>query len=265
MEPKDLFTVKVLGSGTSVGVPVIGCECRVCRSSDSRDNRLRSSVLISTASGNILIDATPDFRQQALSNSITQLSAILITHTHADHIFFFFFVRPINFIHNTSIPLYLNQESKIQIEQTFNYIFKSNDKYEGGGLPNLSLNIIEEEKFNLLGLEIIPLPIMHGKWKILGFRIGDFAYLTDCSMIPEATYELLRNLKVLMIDGLRYTPHPTHFTINDSIAEVEKIKPLKAYITHINHEIAHEEGNDYIRKNTNYDVELAYDGLLIEI
>ncbi|MBZ0202248.1 MAG: MBL fold metallo-hydrolase, partial [Ignavibacteria bacterium] len=209
--------VTILGSGTSKGIPIIGCTCPACTSTNSKDKRLRVSVFIETATLinnkplKILIDTSPDFRQQMLSNGFTDVDAVLFTHYHADHLMGLDDISQINFAQRKRVPLYANLETADKIKQTFNYIFNENT-FKGGGLPQVSLNIIDLNPFDIMGEKIIPLEYMHGPTKVFGYRIGNFAYMTDCSFIPESEFSKLTDLKVLVLDALRYKPHETHFS-----------------------------------------------------
>ena len=252
--------ITVLGSGTSVGVPTIGCDCKVCTSEDSRDKRLRPSILIRYDGHGVLIDTTPDFRQQALRAKISRLDAILFTHSHADHIMGLDDVRPFNFRQRSVIPIYGSEDTLEAIKNSFHYIFRDNT----GALtsiPKLDPNTLTGESFDLFGLPITPIPVLHGKATIYGFRFGDAAYLTDHSEIPESSLELLQGLDVLFLDALRYKPHPTHSTVERSLEYVEMLRPRRAYFTHICHDLQHKRVESLLPPN----VRLAYDGLGITV
>lgn len=255
--------ITVLGSGTSVGVPTIGCSCAVCRSDDPRDKRLRPSVLISyDADGrrrNVLVDTTPDFRQQALRAGFTDLDAILYTHSHADHIMGLDDVRPFNYGRRERIPAYGRPETIDVLERIFPYAFIEAETHPGG-LPRVTAHRIEAGPVRLHGLEFIPVPVWHGKKLIVGFRFGQAAYVTDQSDIPEESIPLLSGLDVLFLDALRREPHPSHSTVSEALQWVERLKPKRAYFTHICHDLAHAAVNAELPKG----VELAYDGLTIE-
>jgi phosphoribosyl 1,2-cyclic phosphate phosphodiesterase len=248
--------ITVLGSGTSTGVPTIGCECAVCTSSDPRDKRLRPSILIRYAGHGILIDTTPDFRAQALRMPIERVDAILYTHAHADHILGLDDVRPFNYRQRSAIPIYAKQDTLDAIRR---YAFEP--ELAQTSIPKLKLHPIEDQPFDLFGLTITPLRVMHGAQEILGFRFGDAAYITDQSDIPEETKEKLHNLDVLFLDALRHKPHPTHSTVAQSLKWVEELKPRRAYFTHICHDLGH------VRTEATLPpcVHLAYDGLEITV
>jgi len=252
--------ITVLGSGTSVGVPTIGCDCKVCTSEDSRDKRLRPSVLIRYDGHGVLIDTTPDFRQQALRAKIERLDAILFTHSHADHIMGLDDVRPFNFRQREVIPIYGADSTLEAIKTSFRYIFRDNAG-SATAIPKLDPNILTGEPFDLFGLRFTPIPVTHGKDTIYGFRFGDAAYLTDHSDIPEASLKLLRGLDVLFLDALRYKPHPTHSTVERSLEYVEMLTPRRAYFTHICHDLQHKRVESLLPPN----VRLAYDGLDITV
>src|SRR6185295_1348051 len=216
----DPLRITVLGSGTSMGVPTIGCHCDVCSSNDPRDNRLRPSILVRFGGRNVLIDTTPDFRTQALRAKINRLDAILFTHEHADHIMGLDDVRPFNFRQKSVIPIYGSEDTLQAIKTSFRYIFQDNSGAVTA-IPKLTPNILTGEPFDLFGVPFTPIPVLHGKATIYGFRFGDAAYLTDHSEIPESSLELLHGLDVLFLDALRYKPHPTHSTVDRSIRTVE--------------------------------------------
>ena len=251
--------ITVLGSGTSTGVPTIGCECEVCTSVDPRDNRLRPSILIRYAGHGILVDTTPDFRAQALRAPIERVDAILYTHAHADHILGLDDVRPFNYRQRAAIPIYAKQDTLDSIRRVFRYAFEGEPKQTS--IPRLKLHSIDDEPFELFGLKITPLRVIHGEAEILGFRFGRAAYITDQSNIPEPTKEKLRDLDVLFLDALRHKPHPTHSTVAQALKWVEELKPRRAYLTHICHDLGHARTEAALPAG----VQLAYDGLEIVV
>lgn len=259
--------IRVLGTGTSTGVPVPGCQCSVCQSTDPYNERLRCSVYIESDCGQgLLIDTTPDLRQQALRYSISRVDGVLFTHSHADHVFGLDDLRCFTFGRAAPLSVYADEATSADLRHKFDYVFASKTTYEGGSPPRLQLKNIEHYRpIEVCGLEVNPLSIMHGSMPTLGFRVGPFAYLTDCSEIPKRSKEQLQGLEVLIIDGLRDRPHKTHFTQEQAVREVEQLRPKKSYLTHISHEIDHHEANRKIQKLTALSVELAYDGLLIEL
>lgn len=221
-----------LGTGTSHGVPMIGCQCEVCLSNDPRDKRLRSSVFIETANNKILIDIGPDFRQQFLDNQLTTLDAIIITHEHNDHVVGLDDVRAINFIQQKSVPIYAENRVLDSIRKRFSYAF---DNGVNPGVPQIVLNEISEDAFELNGDMIEPLRIMHGRLPILGYKINDLVYITDAKNISENVLNKIFKCKFLIINALRIEQHYSHFTLEEALAFIKKIEPQKAFITHISH------------------------------
>jgi phosphoribosyl 1,2-cyclic phosphate phosphodiesterase len=251
--------ITVLGSGTSTGVPTIGCECEVCTSSDPRDNRLRPSIYIRYAGHGILIDTTPDFRAQALRFHVDRIDAILYTHAHADHILGLDDVRPFNYRQRSAIPIYAKPDTLDAIRRVFRYAFEPEPKQTS--IPRLKLHSIDEQPFDLFGLTITPLRVLHGESEIFGYRFGSAAYITDQSDIPRETKEKMHGLDVLFLDALRHKPHPTHSTVAQSLKWVDELKPKRAYFTHMCHDLGHSA----TEKDLPAGVHLAYDGLEITV
>lgn len=252
--------ITLLGTGTSTGVPMIGCHCRVCTSDDPKDERLRVSALIETDSASILIDTGPDFRQQMLAKGVKKLDAVLYTHYHRDHISGFDDLRAFQFL-KIPVPMcYATQETFDVIRRTFPYAFGIVANTGGAEVPSIPFTIIEKDRFEVGGLVIEPIPIDHGMMDILGFRIGNFAYVTDCKHIPVASKEKLKGLQVLVLDGLRHKVHPTHNTIEEAIAAAKELAPKMTYLIHMNHDILHAETEAKLPPN----VRLGWDGLEIE-
>jgi phosphoribosyl 1,2-cyclic phosphate phosphodiesterase len=265
--------VTVLGSGTSHGVPAIGCDCAVCRSTDPRDRRTRPSILIelqtngpqpplARAVRSILVDTSTDLREQALANRIARVDAILFTHSHADHVFGLDDVRPYNHRQRAAIPCYGDERTLEALRRMFSYIFEP-PQQKGGGLPQLALFRIGGP-FTLGGVEIVPVPLLHGRLPVLGFRVGSFAYLTDCNAIPAESWELLTaggGVRTVILDALRHRPHSTHFSVDEAVDVVSKLGAERAYFTHICHDLPHAETCAHLPAG----VELAYDGLVVEI
>jgi phosphoribosyl 1,2-cyclic phosphate phosphodiesterase len=248
----------VLGSGTSMGVPTIGCDCRVCRSRDPRDKRLRPSILLTYSGHTVLIDTTPDFREQAIREGIMRLDAVLYTHAHADHILGLDDLRPLSFHRpDGRIPLFAHKHTANVIRHVFRYIFDSDYKY--GNLAQVEMHHIEGP-LELFGATFEPVPILHGDAEIFGFRFGEAAYLTDFSQIPDDSMKKLQNLDILFLDALRYKPHPTHSTVENSLRIVECLRPRRAFFTHICHDLPHEETNAKFPPH----VRLSHDGLKLE-
>jgi phosphoribosyl 1,2-cyclic phosphate phosphodiesterase len=252
--------VLFLGTGTSHGVPMIGCDCRVCRSSDPRDTRLRPSIAIESDDGlRILVDTTPDLRAQALRHDLRRVDAVLFTHSHADHIMGLDEVRRYNMLARAPMPVFADARTLADLRRTFAYIFDS-DAPKGGGVPDLRL--FEIQGAFCLGRQIVePVPIQHGSWTILGFRFGRFAYLTDCNGVPAASLPLLEGLDWLVLDALRVRPHPTHFTLEQAVATARRIGARQTLFTHIAHELEHERTNSALPAG----MALAHDGLMLEV
>jgi riboflavin kinase/FMN adenylyltransferase len=259
--PAAPIKVTVLGSGTSMGVPSLACHCRVCTSKDPHDNRLRPSLLLSRSGENAVIDTTPDFRQQALRVGLDRLDAILLTHAHADHILGFDDIRPFNIRQKSSLPVYGTEETFRVLRRAFAYVF--DDAPTQSTVPSVDLHVINGP-FELMGAQIAPVPLLHGDLEVLGFRFGGAAYLTDFSSLPDSSAALLEGLDDLIVDALRDIPHPMHQTVDQALALIEKLKPRRAWFTHIAHDLAHAETNDRLRKLGLRHVQLAYDGLQFE-
>src|SRR5208282_6085169 len=258
----EMIRVTVLGSGTSMGVPTLGCHCAVCESGDARDKRLRPSLLLSRGGKNVVIDTTPDFRTQALRVGLERLDAVLLTHGHADHILGFDDVRPFNFLQRGAIPVYGTDETFRVLRRVFSYVF--DNKPTLSSVPSVELREVVGP-FPLLGIPFIPVPLAHGELEVLGFRFGRAAYLTDFSRLPEASVPLLEDLDDLILDGLRDIPHPMHQTVEQALALVERLKPKGAWFTHSAHDLPHEATNERLRKAGYPQVKLAYDGLELEV
>lgn len=260
--------VTLLGTGTSTGVPVLSCDCKVCTSTDSRNKRLRTSALIENCGVNILIDAGPDLRTQLLSQKINKIDAVLITHTHADHIMGLDDLRPLSFRQKDSIKIYANDQSIKEIKAMFSYMFNQNPNYLGSPPPKLEfVEISPYQPFFVGELELTPLLVKHGKWDVIAYRANSFAYLTDCSHIPGKTMTELQELDYLVLDGLRNREHPTHMSFQEAVETSRKLNPKEhTYLTHISHEVEHDEANHIIQnKYGGVNVELGYDGLEIAV
>lgn len=250
-------TLTVLGSGTSMGVPTIGCDCKVCTSDDPRDRRTRPSILLEYNQHAVLIDTTPDFRQQALRENMRRLDAVLYTHGHADHVLGLDDVRPLSFRHGDKVPLYADDATAAVIERMFAYAFNPVSNY--ATRPRVTMNRINGP-LDLFGATFTPLRVMHGDEPITAYRFGSAAYLTDFSTIPEETMAGLQDLDVLFLDALRRRPHPTHSTLADSLKLVDRLKPRRAFFTHMSHDLAHHETNASLPAHA----QLSHDGLRLE-
>ena len=247
-----------LGTGTSQGVPVIACNCDVCKSEDKRDKRLRTSVLIETGESVFTIDAGPDFRQQMLREDAKKLDAIFVTHGHKDHVGGMDDIRAFNFIQRKPMTVYADEIAANSIMKEFYYAFED-DKYPG--VPNFDLKLIDYNTINFNGVEIIPIPLMHLHLPVTAFRIGQLTYITDANYISEESYKLIEGSKILIINALRKKKHISHFNLKEALEVIERIKPRVAYLTHISHLMGkHAEVSKELPSN----VFIAYDGLKID-
>jgi phosphoribosyl 1,2-cyclic phosphate phosphodiesterase len=252
--------VTFLGTGTSHGVPMIACECVVCRSTDPRDKRLRPSIFLDVPShASILVDAGPDLRQQALMFGVSRLDAILLTHSHADHILGLDEIRRFNVITGKPIPCYASPTTWETVWRTFHYVFDGVAR-KGGGIPKIDAHEIRGP-LTVQGVRVVPVPVWHGDMPVLGFRFGDFAYLTDCNRIDDSSFELVQDLDTLVIDALRDRPHVTHFSVAEALEVVARLRPRRAYFTHMTHDLGHAATNARLPAG----VELAYDGLVLDV
>ena len=250
----------VLGTGTSHGVPMIGCDCGTCTSTDPRDRRSRASIVIQTANGlSVLVDTTPDLRSQALAHNVRRVDAIVYTHSHADHVMGLDEVRRFNVLQKSAIPCYGDERTLGDLRRIYSYIFEA-DAPRGGGIPQVVLARVLGE-FCVGAATFVPVPLMHGSRTILGYRVGSFAYLTDCSDIPEASWPLLHGVRTVILDALRERPHPTHLSLEQALGIVERLAPERAYFTHMCHDLPHAATCARLPAG----VELAYDGLAFEI
>ena len=251
--------ITFLGTGTSYGIPIIACDCKVCVSKNPKNTRLRSSLLIELDSGkNILIDTSVDFRQQCLNSNVLHLEAIMFTHCHADHVFGLDDVRQFNELQKEVIPCYAEENVVKELRRIFGYAF-GEAVQRGGGLPRLELNSVEGP-FDVLGLTVIPLTVKHGVVDVTAYRFDNIAYVTDCSYIPEESMSQLYGLDILILDALRQRKHSTHFNIEEALEVSKRLGAKQTYFTHISHSLEHDETNRMLPDG----VELAYDGLVIE-
>jgi phosphoribosyl 1,2-cyclic phosphate phosphodiesterase len=252
-------TLTILGSGTSMGVPTLGCECRVCTSPDPRDRRLRPSVAVQWNDHRVLIDTGPDFREQALREKIRHIDAVFYTHAHADHILGLDDLRPLSFHHpNGHIPLYADDSSARIIEKIFDYTFSAESNYPTRARVRMH-RLEGHESVTIHGATFERIPLLHGDLEVAGFRFGNAAYLTDMNIIPDTSLPLLQNLDVVIIDALRRTPHPSHANIDQALMWLDRLQPRRAWFTHMAHDLLHAETESELPP----DVRLAYDGLRI--
>jgi phosphoribosyl 1,2-cyclic phosphate phosphodiesterase len=250
--------ITILGCGTSTGVPVVGCPCEVCQSGDPRNQRTRSSIVVSKDGQNLLVDTAPDLRQQALANHLTKIDAVLYTHDHADHIFGMDELRTFNFIMGRAIPVYGNAKVIARIQTVFNYIWDPNAP-KGGGLPMITPHVLASP-LELAGIRVEPLPLLHGEQTILGFKFDNCcAYLTDCNGAPPETLAAATDLPLVIIDGLRYRPHSTHYSVEEAVAVVRQLRPRRALLTHMSHSLDYNR----LRAELPAGIEPAYDGQVI--
>ena len=250
--------IRILGCGTSIGVPVIGCDCRVCRSDNPRNNRMRASIFVETDRTKVLVDVTPDFRTQALREGIRRIDAVFMTHEHFDHISGLDDLRPMSFRSGHDVPVYCNESTKEFIEQRFYYAF--NPPQKGGGVPALDLRLLDGP-VTFDDVTVTPVEIFHGRLPILGFRFNSFGYVTDCSEMPGETKEKLKDLKVLVLNALRRRPHSTHLNLEQAVALAKELRAGQTYFTHMADDLEYEEINAQLDGG----FALAYDGLTIDI
>ncbi|MBI3543493.1 MAG: MBL fold metallo-hydrolase [Deltaproteobacteria bacterium] len=247
----------VLGCGTSAGVPLLACKCRVCASKNPRNNRTRASVTIQAGATTFLIDTSPDLRAQALRNEVHWIDSVLFTHPHADHIHGLDDLRNYNYLMARSIPCYGNQWTLDELTERFSYIFNENTQL-GGGKPMLTLQLIEK-RIKIKGVTVQPLELLHGQMPVLGYRINDVAYITDCSYIPDRTFRYLKGLEVLVLDCLRPAAHTTHLSVETALAFAKKIGAKKTFFTHMGHEIEYKK----FARSLPRTMFPAYDGLVV--
>ena len=253
------MTVTFLGTGTSQGVPIICCECAVCKSNDPKDNRLRSSILIESETTKVIIDAGPDFRQQLLRKNLKSLDAVVFTHEHKDHIAGLDEVKAFNYFNNMKMPVYATERVQTALKREFAYIF-SEEKYPG--IPEIDLHTITDEPICINDIKLLPIDVIHYKMPVKGYRIRNFTYITDANYISETEIEKIRGSEIIVINALRKEPHLSHFTFSEAINLMKELKPKKAFFTHISHQLG-------LHQNVSLElpdfIELAYDGLHIEI
>ena len=266
--PKNVVTTDIrnqfilLGTGTSVGVPSIGCGCAVCQSDDPRNNRLRCAAIVGLPGGNLLIDTPPDLRTQLLRERIGLVHAVLYTHEHADHIFGLDDLRLFQFYLGAPVPLYCEDIVERRIRQSFDYAFNGLAETHEGSTPKLEFHRITAAPFDVLGGRVTPIRLNHGpRYSVLGFRIGNVAYCTDTNQVPQESWPLLEGLDVFILDALRHRPHATHFSLEEAVEVARRVGAARTYFTHISHELEHHATNASLPRN----MQLAYDGLRIPL
>jgi len=254
-----LLDITILGSGTSTGVPLIGCDCEVCTSTNSKNKRLRTSIKISSPTTTVVIDTTPDFRYQMLRTNTTHIDAVVFTHPHRDHYAGLDDIRPFNFFSHKPMAIYANALTQVAIKRDFYYAFEK-DKDEG--LPEMILNTIDKDNFTIGDISFTPIQVMHREMPVLGFRIGDFTYITDANFITETEMEKIRGSKILILNALRKQTHPTHYNLEQALAVVSSLDIPTVYFTHFSHQIGlHDEVEAALPKG----IHLAYDGLQFSV
>jgi phosphoribosyl 1,2-cyclic phosphate phosphodiesterase len=252
----------LLGTGTSVGVPAIGCGCAVCRSPNPKNKRLRCSAVLGLPGGNLLIDTSPDLRAQLLREQIGLVHAVLYTHEHVDHVYGLDDMRLMQHYLGGAVPLYCEESVEARIRKSYDYAFAPPKDLHAGGVPQLAFRRVGLEPFEVLGAQITPVRLNHGRYfKVLGFRIGNVAYCTDTNLIPAESMELLRGLDVLILDALRHKGHSTHFSLDEAVAVARELKPRQAYFTHMSHDLEHEATNASLPAG----MALAHDGLRVPL
>lgn len=255
----DVFLqITFLGTGTSHGVPVIACDCEVCQSDNPKNKRMRTSIHIKSKEYNLLIDTPPEMRLELINNKIKNVDAVLMTHAHADHIMGFDDIRALNWYQGKEMPVYGDLKTLNHIKRIFPYIFSDNNP--GGGIPQVIIKEVERE-FTFKDLQIKAVPIYHGDNQILAYRINNFAYLTDCSYIPDSSLKLLEGIEYAAVDALRFEDHPTHMSVDQAVELIDKLSLKHGYLTHLSHRLDHEQLDDYLPEH----VSPAYDGLVINV
>ena len=251
-----------LGTGTSHGIPVIGCDCHTCTSSNPKDQRSRCSVALGLPQGNLLIDTPPDLRTQLLRERIGRIHAVLYTHAHADHLFGLDDLRVFALYLGHDLPIYCDAEVEARIRRTYDYAFDTATRaYPAGGVPRLSFRQIGDEPFEVLGARVVPIRLQHGRYRVLGYRVGNLAYCTDTNGIPPESVQRLQGLDVLVLDGLRRRPHATHFSVDEAVEAAQRLAPKRTLLTHMCHDLEHEATSEALPPA----VELAYDGMRLPL
>jgi phosphoribosyl 1,2-cyclic phosphate phosphodiesterase len=251
--------ITFLGTGTSQGIPLIGCQCAVCKSTDPRDKRLRTSALVEVGGKTLVLDTGPDFRQQLLREDVRKLDAVIMTHEHKDHLAGLDEVRAFNFLQKKSMPVYASERVQKAIRREFAYIF---DETDYPGIPKIDLHTISNKAFEAEGIPVMPVEVMHHQLPVFGFRIGNFSYVTDANFIAAEEREKIKGSDVLVMNALRREKHISHFTLDEALELIEELQPKTAFLTHISHQLGlHAE----VEKELPSNVQIAYDGLKIEV
>ncbi len=251
--------VTFLGTGTSQGVPVIACQCRVCLSLNPRDKRLRSAVLLEDSGTSVVIDSGPDFRYQMLRAGVKHIDGLVFTHEHKDHIAGMDDIRAFNYVNKCHVDVYATERVQQALHREFPYVF---DDYKYPGVPEIEMHTISDQPFRIGSLEITPIEVLHYRLPVNGYRIGDFTYITDANHIPEKAYEQIKGSKILVLNALRREPHVSHFTLSEALNIVEKVNPEKAFFTHISHQLGM---NDEVDAELPENVKCAWDGMVLEL
>jgi len=251
--------ITFLGTGTSNGIPVIGCTCEVCQSADPRDKRTRTSAIVEASGRRLLIDTTPELRLQAVANNVAHVDAVLFTHAHADHVAGFDDLRSFNFINQAVLDVHADALTSQLIRERFAYAFENPFPFFGGK-PDLNLRVFDGP-FVAADVEVVPFQVGHGRWTVSGFRFGDLVYLTDAKVVPPAAIDAMRGAEVLVINALRDRPHPVHLSIPEALDIIAEVRPKRAYLTHLSHDVGHAELSARLPDN----VQVAYDGLVVEV
>ncbi len=254
-----MLEITVLGTGTSNGIPIIGCDCPVCTSDDPRDRRGRTSAVVRFDDRAVLIDTATELRLQAIAVGLRRIDAVLFTHAHADHVGGFDDLRRFNELSQAHLPVYADPDTAAQLRERFAYAFEDQFPFYGGK-PDLELRVFDGP-FPLFGRTVVPIPVRHGRWVVQGFRIGPLVYVTDAKTIPADSLELMRGAEVLVINALRERPHPTHLSLGEALAVIDDVAPRRAYLVHLSHELAHAVASAQLPPH----VAVAYDGLTVRV